>query len=168
MAITVPVAGQPVSVENFGKPVADAINTLQASEIFYSQITANVPVTATTAATANMIINPGFITYDGSRIMLEFFTLNMQTPNNAVGASILATLWDSNTELGFLAQLISPAASTFGCTIVARIRLTPTAGQHNYNIRAWLGNGTTGAQVTAGPGGGPNQLPPAYLRATRA
>jgi hypothetical protein len=164
MAIAVPVAGTALSVSTFGKPVADAINAAPGSEIVYAQITAPVSITATTAAGAQAIIIMGDRTWDGTPFMVQFYTPNAQTPASA-GGQILVNLWDNNTDLGYLAQLINPAAATFGMALNGVRKITPTAGTHNYSVRAWVSPSGTGG-VSAG-NGTINNLAPAFLRFTR-
>lgn len=148
--------------------IADALDTLiaRATPIYYGEITAPVSVTATTAAGAQSVINPGNLTYDGGPVLVEFWCQNLQTPNTGAGASTLLNLWDANTDLGFLAQIISPSAGANGISLLARRRLTPTAGAHNFNVRAWVSPSGTGT-VSAGPGG-PGAVAPASLRIVRA
>jgi len=135
------------------------------SEMIYSQITANVSVTATTQAGAQTVINPGNVTYDGQPIIVEFFAAQLTSPAVAGGGLVL-NLWDANTDLGVFGQVVTPAASAMTASATLRRRLTPTPGAHNYNVRGWVtpsGTGIVGAGLGAGVG---NQ--PAYLRTTRA
>jgi hypothetical protein len=129
-------------------------------EIFYSQIVAAVNIAATTQAGANAVITPGNVNYDGKPIMLEFFSGNITTP---AAVQLIINLWDGAVDLGFWGQFINPAAGS-ALAVPARLtrRLTPSAGVHNYNVRAWITSGATPGKVEASP---PHQ--PAFLRASR-
>lgn len=145
--------------------IANALTDLiaQLTPIYYGEITSAVSVTVTTAATAVNVINPGNISYDGfTTVLIEFITHNLQAP---ASAQILLNLWDGNTDLGYFGQIINPSAGVMGVPCFCRRRLTPTAGLHNYNVRAWVTTGSNGA-VQAGPGGA-GQNPPASFRIVR-
>ena len=152
------------SLDSGGKvPAAQLPAALPGAELAYAQITASVSITATSAATAQAVINPGNVSYDGSVVLVEFFAVSVVTPTVA-GATILLNLWETNTDLGILAQIATPAASAASTVVRAARRLTPAAGNRNYNIRGWISPSGSG-QVAAGNGGAA-QLP-AFLRVTR-
>lgn len=139
-----------------------------ATELLYAQITAsvNVPTTANTDAAGVTVINPGNVTYQAKPIIIEFFAVGVTTPPSA---QVLLNLWDSNTDLGRIAQFINPNTTGPGSLltpVLVRRRLTPTAGAHNYNIRAWCVASAAGT-VSAGAGGVATYQP-AYLRITGA
>lgn len=141
--------------------------TDHASELFYGQIVADIALTAVTAATAHSIIPGAAVTYQAKPIMLEFFSQQIQLPNNGAQAGISIGLFDGNTDIGYLGQFVTPVAGVMLVSTTLRRRLTPTAGAHTYNVRAWI-TGTTGAKIGAGPGGAAGVVAPAYLRVTGA
>ena len=133
------------------------------AELLYSQITANVSVTATTAASAQTLINPGNINYDGTPIMIEFNGPGM-TPPNVANGQLAVSLWDANTDMGSMAMVYAPSALSFQVPVYQVRRITPTPGLHNYNLRAWISPSGTGT-VVAGPG--TTTYAPAFLRVTK-
>lgn len=140
-----------------------------ATELVYAQIVAsvNVPSTANSDANGVQVINPGAVTYAAKPIIIEFFAPEATAPN-VLGGQLLFNLWDTNTDLGRWGQMISPAAGSLGAVVLLRRRLTPTAGAHNYNVRAWVaGAGASSATIAAGAGG-PATYMPAFLRITGA
>ena len=149
-----PIAANPLA-ELWYDTDAVASTTPQLAEIFYSEITADVSVTATSAATAQNIINPGNVAYDGTPIMLEFFVSSVNFP---FSGQMVIHLFDGNTDLGYWGQFFNPTATTLRVSTTLKRRITPTAGLHNYNIRAWSTNG--GNLYAQG-------FQPVFLRATR-
>jgi len=130
------------------------------------EITADVTVSATTAAAATTCITGNAVAYDGStRICIEVYSPAVITASTS-NAEVLTQLWDGSTDLGRLAYH-GRGDGTRGDfnQLLARRFLTPTAATHTYSIRAYrtAGNGTWGA----GAGGADANLP-AYLRITRA
>lgn len=59
MAITAPIAGQPVSVENWGKPVTDEINRM-------------TPLVVAATAWANATLANGWTNYGGGAQVLQY------------------------------------------------------------------------------------------------
>lgn len=134
-------------------------------ELLYSPITANVSVTATTAATAQTLINPGNITYDGKPVIIQFNTPGM-TPPNVTNGQVTVNLWDANIDMGFLAMVyVTTTATGIQIPVHQERRIIPTAGVHNYNLRAWVAPSGTGV-VVAGPSTG--AYGPTFLRIIRA
>jgi hypothetical protein len=132
------------------------------AELLYSQIVANVSITATTQATAQNVVNPGNVTYDGAAVWVEFYAPGFLAPAVASG-QIVCTLWDANTDLSMnMAASYSPSAIGAQVVALGRRKITPTAGAHNYNVRAWISPSGAGT-IVAG-----SVYPPAYLRVTRA
>lgn len=137
---------------------------LAGQEILYAQITAPVSITNAIGA-QQAVITPGLWPYDGSPILIEYSSPGHLCPA-LVNGQLMVNLWDANTDLGFFAQSINATASG-NTTIPVRAarRLAPTAGDHQYNIRAWISGGT--GTIQAGPGGA-SAFSPAFLRITRA
>lgn len=136
------------------------------AELAYNQITANGSITATTAATANLIIDGTSRAYDGSSIMVETWAGVVTCPVTSGGATIL-TLWDGSTDLGVIGEVWNGStASNPGITIYGRRRITPTVGTHNYRLCGWTNIAGT-QTVYAGAGGTGGAQSPAYIRVTR-
>jgi hypothetical protein len=154
--IIVDPASSSVAVINAGPP-GPASGAIR--ELLYSQIVADVTVTALSAAAAQSIINPGNVTYDGSPVILEFIAAGVR-PAATLNAQILMNLYDGNTDMGYLAQVMTPAASTMIVPVRGMRRLTPSAGAHNYNIRAWVSAGS--GIISATP-----PFSPAFVRVTK-
>lgn len=137
------------------------------AELAYNQITADKTVNATSAATADLVVDGTATTYDGSSaVMVEFFAMQA-TPPNTSAAFLIIELLDATTDLGTFALIRQPAVATPGFTITLRgsRRLVPTAGTHTYRAAAWCSPAGPGS-IVAGPGGaGLNE--PCYLRVTR-
>jgi len=135
-------------------------------ELAYTQITATVTITATTAAAAQLVINSGTRNYDGTPIMIEFFSEYIEVPS---GQWVVGELWDGSTDLSQHWEVGPGGASgSMGSAgVLARRRLTPTAGSHNYQMRGWLTGAGTG-KVDAGLGTSSGTNAPAYMRITRA
>lgn len=139
------------------------MGTNQGEELVYAQITGNVTITATTAATAQLIVNSGTRTYDGSPVIIEFWAMYVEVPNAqfAVGE-----VYDGATDVGQHWET-GPGytAGTNGGVAWGSRRLTPTVGSHNYQIRGWMTGGT--GRIDAGVGTGASNAP-AYMRIIRA
>lgn len=131
------------------------------AELSYTQITSTVIVTATSAATAQLAIDSGTRTFDGSPIVIEFGCCLFEAPN---GQWIVASLWDGATDLGYLAQVGPGTGNVVGAPGYGKRRLIPTVGSHNYTLRTFV-TGSTG-RLYAAPGGPANYFP-AYIRITR-
>lgn len=134
-------------------------------ELDYVQIISSVPISATTAATANTCITANPITFDGStRICIESFSPYIGTGTTNL-SSITVVLYDNSTQVGIIGfhgrgdgdDHVSPHST--------RRYLTPSAGTHTYSIRAY--RGASNGSFNAGAGGDDTFLP-AYLRITRA
>lgn len=159
--IIVDPASSSVAVINAGPP-GPASGAPQ--EIKYQQITAPVDITATTAPTAQTVVTTGSITLDGSPVIVEFYSPAVR-PGVTLNSQILMHLYDGSTDLGYIAQVMTPAASTMIAQVHAFRRLTPTPGNHNYTVKAWVSAGA--GKIDAGAGG-PSLFSPAFLRITKA
>jgi hypothetical protein len=157
----------PMSIVNGGTGVSTAAAArtslaMPGEELAYAQITATVSATATTSATAQLVVDGGTRTYDGSPVIIEFYSAYVEAFS---GQWALVSLRDGATELGMLAQVGPGTGQNQGAAVHVKCRITPTAGSHNYRIHGWTTGNT--AKVSAGAGGGANYMP-AYIRVTRA
>ena len=136
------------------------------TELDYVQITANVPITATSAGTSDTVITGNPVTYNGStRICIETYASYVEVGTTA-GSYIQVGLWDGGTQIGAIA-LHGRGAS--GGNVwqphLTHTFLTPTAGSHTYALKAYrsVSNGLFGAGTGVG-----DDYSPAFLRITTA
>jgi hypothetical protein len=136
------------------------------TELYYNQITA--AVTLTNGPTAQHIVIDGIArTYDGSPIILEFFSPIVQAPNAGGSTGSMVNLLDGVTDLGCLAEVYnSQTTVATAAPVCARRKFTPTPGTHTYRLGGWVHSGT--GYVWAGAGGTGNSWLPAHLRITKA
>ena len=132
------------------------------AEVAYTEFTADVSITATTAATANQIVSAGAVTYEAVPHMIEFWVARYASP----AAQTWFLLRDGTTILGTLANV---QASDVEPGFALMRRLTPTAASHTYNVAAYnqsAGTGTLKAGTGGTAGDGTTYLP-GYIRITR-
>jgi hypothetical protein len=151
------------SLDSSGKvPIAELpTGALAGQELDYAQITVTpAAISATTEATAVVIVSGNPVVYDGSKVRLEFFG-----PAPSAGASLVPTylfLRDTSS----LGQIKHPG---LGTTLMPAIHLvaydTPPAGTHTYKVAAYVTTSTL--TINAGPGG-PAAVNPVFLRVTKA
>ena len=152
-------AWQTVSAQ--GPAGADGSGGGGGGELVYTQITSPVQVTGTSAATATTVIAGAAFAYDGSPVIVEFFSPRCDNPATS-GATLTLALKDGATSVGWLAVLGGTA--TLAAPVQASRRITPTAGSHTYSVVGWVtldfGSVMAGNSTTS--------YSPAYLRITRA
>jgi hypothetical protein len=167
VAITnAPVLGQVLTA-------TDATHALWAAggggggEIGYDEITTSVSITGTAEGSATTVITCAAHTFDGTPVMVEFFTALLRT-STAATSQIIVGLYESGTLVNRIMALQNDAASPSGMGAIGGFRFTPSAGSHSYVVMAWT-TSTSGAQalVAAGAGGAGNN-PPAWVRFTEA
>lgn len=129
-------------------------------ELAYQEFTSNVSITSGDGDNPTDVVSSGAVTYDGTRVCIEFFAVIVE-PANADFISIC--LWDASTRMGEMAEVA--LSGTRDVTVLARRYLTPSAASHTYRIRAFrnAGNGT----LYAGAGGSGQHMP-GYIRVTTA
>jgi len=131
------------------------------AQLDYAQITANsAAISATTEATAVAVITGNSVTYDGSKVKIEFFAPRLTA---ATTASAIMVLFRDAVIIGQVdAQAV---AGGYYSQCLASVFDTPAAGAHTYAIKAF----SNGGALTFGAGsGGSGNLVPAYLRVTKA
>lgn len=140
-------------------------STVPPRELAYAQITANKTITTSGAVGGDAVVSAPATVFDGSPVMLEFFSPAV-TPAAIAAATVQLFLYEGPTVLSTFAVVSNPAAGQCYVPVYAARRFSPTAGSHTYSVGAFreLGNGTVGA----GPGGGLGQYVPAFIRITRA
>ena len=121
--------------------------------------------TFTASGSPEDVISSGSVTYDGTPVLVEFFCPAAKA-NGGPGTAVLwISLWDGATDLGLLTQMDGLDTKP----ILVRRRLTPSAGTHQYKVRASDVGHSGVLRANAGnPGTGPDALPPMYIRVTPA
>jgi hypothetical protein len=132
-------------------------------ELDYVQKTSNTNITATTEGTADTILTGNAVTYDGTPVMVEFWTPSIQTPASA-NQQVLVALYEGSTILGYLTAPQGPTASDQYGSHIGKYRFTPSAGSHTYHIKAIVSSGTG---VVFGGAGGTGAYLPCYMRITK-
>lgn len=119
----------------------------------YAQRTTNVSITATTSAGATDAgLDTGTIAYDGvTAVTVTFFTPLLGKGTN----KITIVLYDGATELGRMGEL-----DTSGAPSLLQYRFTPSAGNHDYKIKAFVDAGTGTINADTGALG---HLTPAFI-----
>jgi hypothetical protein len=124
--------------------------------IAYDQIAANVPLTGTTPAAANIVIAGTAKTYDGTPVRVSFFCSHLNLGVNSTQADLM--LFRDATQL--VDGWCEVAGANNGrFTVFGQYRDVPPAGSHAYTVKGYSNGGGTGV-VTAGAAG-PG---PAFLR----
>lgn len=134
-----------------------------ARELDYAQITASpAAVSATTEGTAVAQITGNSVTYDGTRVKVEFYC-----PQVLQSTSLTATLVFLCGTRVVGHAILTTGASTPGSNPGQPHMVfdTPSAGAHTYSVAMYVSTGN--ATVVAGAGGSGN-LVPAFLRVTVA
>lgn len=152
------VGGGVTAADSGGKTVVTIPGSGASSELDYVETTSPLTITATSDATAQSFITGTSQSYSGARIRIEVFAPYLSSGS---GQSALFNLFDGSTDLGRIAENFGASDSA---VMVVRY-LTPSAGSHQYIVKAWKTGGT--ASAGAGAGGTATYLP-AYLRISEA
>ena len=125
---------------------------------------ADVSVTGTTEGAATSVVSTGAISYDAGDYVVEFFSPSSRPDNGAASRTMTIVLYDSTTALGWLSQLITPAAANCATTVHAIAEIPLTAASHTINVKAFV-NTITG--LIRGNTGGSGTLFPGFLKVSR-
>ena len=104
------------------------------------------------------------MTFDGTRVKVEFFSPMVQGTNNSTTATIV--LLRDSTVIGW-AQIGGVTTTPVGGALAALAFDTPSAASHTYKVAAFTSSAANPINVQAGTGGS-GALLPAYLRVTKA
>lgn len=126
-------------------------------EMKYQSFTADVSITHTTSGTADTVVSSGSVATDGTPLWIEFFAPNVVRGTNQIAIG----LWVDGAEN----SLFSLPKLSDGGTIFAKIKSTPSAGSHTYDVKAYVDAGT--GTVHAGTGA-PGNYPPGFIRIVKA
>lgn len=134
-------------------------------EFHYKQITSPVTIASTTEASGTSIIAADATTFDGSPVIVEFFSPDVGWAGTTT--FLVVSLFEGATQIARLGikTWISATSATLESEMHCRYRFTPSAGSHTYTITAYKSGGTctigAGASGTAAYG-------PAFVRFTKA
>jgi hypothetical protein len=167
-AASVPIAS--LADPTTGKVIGSASNAAASVyppgfEIGYDQITASVNITGTGSTTPNTIITSSSYTFDGSPVILSFYSSQVALPTVS-GDQVTIALWEGATDLGILATMRTESATQEYKPVFIQYRFTPTVGAHVYLVRAWA-TATTGTPSIGAGAGGVNTNVPAFTRFTK-
>ena len=139
-------------------------------EIGYDQITSQVNVVSTTEATGTTVIAAAAHTFDGTAVMVEFFSYSVGTPVVAsVNDFVIISLFEAATQIGRLAHVnLNEGSVAMGlfASVCARYRFTPTAASHTYTVTAHTSS-TTGTPFVGAGAAGTGVGVPAFVRFTK-
>jgi hypothetical protein len=153
----------PASVWN-GEHV-DNMNFLK--EVAYATFTSSASITATTSATASLVVSSGAITYQAVPHLIVFEAPGAEPDTGAIGRQLLIGIYDNGAANGVaqIAKIRTPVSGASWIQAVSRSwRVTPTAASHTYEIRAYTTAGT--ATIYAGANGN-DVLANGYIRVYR-
>lgn len=128
----------------------------------YVEVTSDVTVSATTAATANTVITANAFTPDGASVYRIEFGVVEATATAA--STVVFHLYDGSTNLGRVATATQGSAASFAVPIYGSREFTPTNASHTYSIRAH--RVTANWTLQAGVGGADVDFP-IWMRITR-
>lgn len=133
----------------------------------YVERTSSLGITATTEATAQVVVTAASVTFDGtSHYILEFFFSNFK--NATANANEVVLLFHDDTAGAGIGQFqdanVGAALDAFGGGTFRR-RLVPAAGARTYSVRGFVNN-ANGVNLVAGAGGAGTILP-AYIRVVK-
>jgi len=113
------------------------VQTSQAGEVLgYAENTTDVTISAT-ASPGDLVVSLAPIQFDGSTVvMVEFFSARVETGATA-NSEVTGELFDSTTLVGRFFDINNVAAVVQRLPAYCSVRLTPTAGSHTYNVKAF-------------------------------
>lgn len=132
------------------------------AELAYVEFITPVTVSSATEAAGTAVVDSGTVSYANAPVIIEFFAPSV-TP--AATDFIIICLFDGATEIGRMASTQDLAASAVNFPVLMRRRLTPSAGNHQYNVTAF--RSALNGSITAGNSGTGTFLP-GYIRITAA
>jgi len=133
-------------------------------ELDFAERDTDFTTAATTEATAGTILTGAALTYDGATVV-EVLLYAVAWRISVVNNSAVIVLFEDGSAIGQVVQALNTVAAINVDSIVAKRRLTPTAGAHTYSWRAFvIGTGTL--TIEAGPGGA-GLYTPTYMQIVR-
>ena len=158
-ALPYPAAADPADVPLDMQELAERVEAvIGGATLAYAEVSVGVNITVTSEATAVTIVAAGAVTYEARPVVVDFFSANV-TPGTTWAR---LGLFDGATPLGIWGHVHGGNAGQ-NAAFLSR-RLTPTAGSHNYTVKAWVDAGTGKVEADVG---GSNKYFPAYIRVRR-
>lgn len=135
-------------------------------EIGYDQITSPVSIASTTEATGTSIIAGSSHTFDGSPVIVTFFSPGIYT-GTATSAQVTPCLFESTTQICRLGYVFDAPIGGMEVGVCFVYRFTPSAGAHTYKVTAFASSLTGTPRIDSGTGAGTSALSPTFLRFTK-
>lgn len=138
------------------------------AELDFKQATADITgINATTEAGATAVLSGNSVSYDGSRVKVEFFAPEIAYVGGTGTNKVTLVFLRDTTVVG--QAVILETGSTFASGKGAKAECfdTPSAGAHTYAVKAFAAASSPNYTVKAGAGGS-GALVPAFLRVTKA
>jgi len=151
-------------------PTTLVTSSLTGQQLAYAEVTGNVAITATTEATADVVVTAPSVSLDGgTQIIIEFYCTRVESPGGGTGRGTFAVLYQSvdggaATALGFFGENFTTGGESQVLTMFCRRVLTPAAGAYVFSIRGFV---TTGTGDFVGGTGVSAARQPLYIRITR-
>jgi hypothetical protein len=133
-------------------------------ELGYKQITSNVTISSSTAGSGTAVISPLTVVCDGSPVLVEFFSPAVR-PTVGAGNNLIISLYQDGSEQTRLWSFIRQSdVNPNNVPVHLTYRVTPSAGSHTFDVRAYNSTGSTGL-IEAGSGS--TNAAPAFLRVSK-
>ena len=132
---------------------------------FPTALNGYISVTQTAAATGTVICE-GSVVCDGSPIMVEFSAANVTPPQTAGDFINISLEMDGALESTYWGIIYSQAANFAYQPVFVQRRISPSAGTHNFKVRASVTNSGRAGTVFSQAGGVGNAAP-AFLRVSK-
>lgn len=146
--------------------LAEAIETRLAGVISHTDFTANVTVSVSAEASAQVVVTaPAYVSDGVTPILVEFFAMTLRTPGVA-GGTITLVLFLDGVSIGRCAQHSADTATQTDAPVYVARRIVPAAGSRVFSMRA-IATPSGSGLVLAGAGGVGAGIP-GYLRLSRA
>lgn len=138
------------------------------AELDYKQATADITgINATTEAGATTVLTGNSVTYDGSRVKVEFYAPEIVYVAGTGTNKVTLVFLRDTTLVGQAVILESGQSFVNGNGPKAECFDTPAAGAHTYSAKAFVAATSPNYTIKAGGGGSGAPLP-AFLRVTKA
>lgn len=164
-----PAGGKGVALDWRGNLPLAVRKQLPGYEYGYAEFTALFTTTATSEATAGIVVAAPTLIFDGAtRVKIEFFamTANVGTSLRWVALWLYEDQGSGATSIGQIGEQDVPTGGYGGPVSCSRL-MTPILGSHVFSIRASVGGGAGTAVIGADVGGTGKNMP-GYIRITRA
>jgi hypothetical protein len=133
-----------------------------AHEFDYAQFTADVTISATSEGAANTVIAGNSVTYDGSPVLVQFFSPRVDL---GVAATLVLDLYMDSTIQGRMNVLTAPTALSLIVVANGFMRVTPSNAAHTFTVKGWR---ATANCTVGGAAGGTGAHIPGFVRVTKA